>query len=275
MTSTAVLRLWKTMACALAVVLGGCDYMQYSPYEAKVDDDDRDTTARHLAALAATGQAGFAPFTFAVISDTHTTYDELQSGVSALNEDPDLAFVLVAGDITDLGILREFEWSHDLLGRLRIPYLTVVGAHDAIINGKRIYQSMFGPFDYSFVYNNVKFVLLNTNSWEFDNQVPDFAWLERELVDRALYRYVVVMSHQAPFDERFDDATEARFRQLLTDYDVTLALHGHTHTYTDYGVPPGGGVHYVVVGSIDNYGYVRANAGPTSIDIERVEIQAR
>lgn len=254
----------------LALALVGCDgSIQYSPFQTDVPEEHRDGTARALSELASQGREAFAPFRFAVISDTHAFYDELADAVEVINRRDDLAFVLVTGDLTDTALLREFVWTDEILSRLRIPYLTVIGAHEGITNGPEIYGKMFGAENYGFVYNDVKFVMANTNSWEFDNRVPDFPWIEQALSDGYLYTHLIFASHIGPFDGRFGAETRDRYNQLLTDYGVKLSIHGHELSPRDLGVSPAG-VHFVVVGGIDLRTFLVVDVRSDAVDVARV-----
>ena len=77
----------------------------------------------------------------------------------------------------------EFEKQRDILNRLNVPYVCLLGNHDCLATGKEVFNTIFGDENFSFTAGNVRFVCLNTNALEFDysEAVPDFSFLEREL----------------------------------------------------------------------------------------------
>lgn len=97
-----------------------------------------------------------------MLGDSHQALEELSEVVDAVNAH-DLAFVLHLGDMTDAGLRQEYRWTLDELKRLRRPFLTAIGNHDALSNGKDVYRRSFGAYDYRFTYGDVRFVVPNTN----------------------------------------------------------------------------------------------------------------
>lgn len=224
---------WLTQArfagiALLCLVLSGC--LEFSPYA--VETNKKHLTRENIEKIEAASQPAFAPFRFVVMSDSHAGYRELEDAVSTINELSDISFVLHAGDLSESGLLQEFRWTEELLAELNVPYLTAIGNHDALNNGTKNYKAIYGPLNYSFVFNNVKFVTLNSNSWEFDNKAPDLTWLDGQLADYALYQHQVVLSHILPQDERFSDSMEADYKGVLMDNFVSLIATGHGHNYS-------------------------------------------
>ncbi len=68
------------------------------------------------------------PFRFAFISDTHigspdgVAEEDLRRTVSDINQIPDVAFVVITGDITELGTNAELMLAKRLLDSLKIPW---------------------------------------------------------------------------------------------------------------------------------------------------------
>lgn len=215
----------------------GC--LEPTPFD--VDPSEVDLTAKSLARIAARSPSTNT-FKFVAIGDTHDDYSALSAAVAAINTRDDVAFVIVAGDQTDQGLLREFELTRDELARLDVPYVTVIGNHDALSNGPEVYRRMYGPFDYSFEIGAVKFIVFNSNSLEFPGDVvPDRAWLERQQSDLDGAASAIWVTHQEirrPDDGR-DGGGKAFYARLLDEYPVaSLVIHGHRlehrlHRYHD------------------------------------------
>ncbi len=216
--------------------------ISYSPYEIDVDAGDRNMNDKNIQQLQSNGRTGDTAV-FAFFGDTQRFYDETNRIVQQINKDPRVEFTLISGDLTDFGLNLEFEEILDVLKRLNTPFLTVIGNHDILYNGEFIYQEMFGDLNYSFKYKDFKFIMINTNSreYEFNGKVPNIDWLNQELSDTSDYKNAIIVSHIAPFDRDFDSNLEIPFAETLVDWDKTiLSLHGHNHTYSEYQPYPGG-----------------------------------
>ena len=120
---------------------------------------------------------------FALIGDTQRWYDETEDFVNALNKRNDIDFVIHGGDVSDFGLTKEFLWQRDILNKLKVPYVVLLGNHDCLANGIEVFRKVFGDENFSFIAGRTKFVCLNTNALEFDYSlpVPDFQFIEQEI----------------------------------------------------------------------------------------------
>ena len=57
-----------------------------------------------------------------------------------------------------------------------------------------ICTEMFGPFNFTIVYNDCLFVFFEDIIWEKDVKDPDFDWLEEQLKNSGDFRYRFVFS---------------------------------------------------------------------------------
>ncbi len=265
-------------SCAIAVIkvivlcllLIGCEEpFHYSPYG--IETGSHRLTAINLARVEDASLPQFEPFRFALTADTHAYYDEMDQLVQLLNARDDIAFLLIAGDLTDYGLQQEYQWTVDLLDKLTIPYLTVIGNHDAINNGRENYRAFFGDFDYSFVFNQVKFIAFNTASWEFDNTVPRLDWLEAELDNNFLYQHQIVLTHLLPPHERFTPLQSAEYQRIVKQYFVSLIAAGHAHsfTYSEEILSNGQPIAYLTPGTLKKNSYVVVTVEADRIRFER------
>ncbi len=257
-------------AILVCVFLFGCEPpFHYSPYG--IESSAHQLTALNLDRLEQASLPHFAPFRFALTADTHAYYDQMDKLVRVLNRRSDIDFLLIAGDLTDYGMQREYQWKVDLLNKLSIPYLTVIGNHDSLNNGKENYAAFFGNFDYSFVFNQVKFVALNSNSWEFDDAVPRFDWLQKELDNDFLYRHQLVLTHILPQNDRFTPQQSAVYLATVRQHFVSLlaAGHNHAHTYTEEVLSSGRTIAYLTAGTLKDRAYVVVTVEADQIRIDR------
>ncbi len=216
--------------------------INYSPYEIDVDAEDRNMNDKNIQLLTTNGLKGDTAV-FAFIGDTQRFYDETNLIVQKINQDPKIEFVIISGDLSDFGLNLEFEEMLEVLKRLNVPFLSVIGNHDFLYNGEFIYQEMFGDFNYTFLYKGFKFIMINTNSREsqFNGLVPDIEWLNNELSKTNEYKNALVVGHVPPYDRDFDTSLETAFSETLVKWKKTLlSLNGHYHDFSELQPYPGG-----------------------------------
>lgn len=194
--------------------------------------------------------------TIIAMGDTQRFYDEVDDFVKSANQQ-EADFVLLNGDITDFGLKDEYQWVHQIMGKLNKPYLAVIGNHDLSGNGEVVYRHMYGSLNSSFVLNDFKIILLNTNSREFNfsGLVPDIDWLKNELTGNN-FSQAIVVSHIPPYDGDFDRSLEQAYVSALRNSDkVKLSLHGHRHAFEEHE-PYSDGIRYLVSTSMDQRMYL-------------------
>jgi 3',5'-cyclic-AMP phosphodiesterase len=206
----------------LPILLTGC----FKSTLFTTNPDETDVTRGELAQLAKL-EAPSKPWTFVALGDTHDEYDDLETSVGIINRS-DARLALIAGDMTDRGLLQEFEWSGELYRELAMPFFTAIGNHDAISDGRTIYGKMYGPYNYSFRYGGLKFVLFESNDLE-NSAAPDRDWVRAQVADHEGDVGVVLVTHQPLLQEdEVEGGTNHEFYdELLASGDVVLAIHGH------------------------------------------------
>lgn len=248
MLSRFILRRWFRAVSLVALLgLAGCDLLEFSPNDHRVPEEFTNLTAKNLAKLQAKPLAAGDTLRFVFTGDSQQFYDEAEGLVASVNRQPGVSFLVVAGDISDFGLAREMRWVDEKLRRLYMPYVTVVGNHDLVGNGREAYQHLFGALDYSFVYGDTKFTLLDTNGREynFDGTAPNMGWLRPQLANLDGARRQVVISHVPPTNDDFDPALRTPYVQALrTAPGLVFEMNGHNHSYS-ISQPYGDGVTYV------------------------------
>lgn len=250
-------------AFLFTLVLFSCEKVfDSSPYETATPKDAsyQNTTQTNLNLLAKIDTTNLTEYKVALLADNHYYYGELQDAVTAINARKDIAFVLILGDLADQGLSQEYTLLHDFMNKLTKPYLTIIGNHDYLSNGEDIYQKMFGPKNYSFVFNHTKFVMFDDVFWE-SKETPDFGWLKNELSQNASFGNTVVCSHIPPYGDQFTPAYASLYTSILASSNTTLSAHGHLHfSYYD-DERYNDSVEYVVIPYTDNriYGELTIN----------------
>lgn len=215
-----------------ALLPAGCQ-VEYHPYDTRVDGE-KGINAKHIARIEQ-ACAGKTSLRFAVISDTQRRYDETEAAVEMLNRRDDLDFVLHTGDLADFGMRAEFERQRDILNKLKMPYVALLGNHDCLATGEEIFSRIFGEPDFAFTAGDVRFVCLNTNSLEYghDRPVPDFEFIRRQRTDfPAQARKTVVVMHADPLSEQFDRNVAPFFQRMICEFpELQCCIHGHGHRF--------------------------------------------
>jgi len=184
-------------------------------------------------------------FRFVQISDTQPTSEEMWANsakaVEVINNlQPQPAFVLFAGDLTDAGVPADAERIAVICAKLRAPFYPIPGNHDIPMVTSHHYQKYFGPEHWSMRYGNFKFVGLNTCAPYFmDGSNPDFVqWVDQELGDPATPNRFVI-GHYNLWDYNPENEGKAPWLQKLFDkHQVIAYLHGHDHRFR-HGYPRG------------------------------------
>ena len=245
---------------------------QYHPNEVRLEESERNLNEKNILRLNVEPKK--ASFRFVVMGDPQRFYDELADLVKKVNSYKDISFVLLNGDITDFGLNREYKWVLRELNKLSIPFIVVIGNHDMLANGRQVYQQMFGPENFSFEYNDYRFVCLNTNSREvgFNGSVPDTAWLKQEVNTGSARepRGIFVFSHVPPTDADFDSRLSGSYSSILTNSNKVLySIHAHQHHYSS-GQPFGPPVNYLGVGSLEKRSVLLLSVHQDSTHVEQI-----
>ena len=136
-------------AVLLMLCLFSCDLLEYSPNQVFDRDTPVNLNDKNLEKLFST--PGDDTITIAFVGDSQRFYDELDKFIEKANSITSIDFVFLAGDVTDFGLLEEFEQVQNLFSKLDKPYIGVVGNHDLMAKGEETFQHTFGPMNFSFV----------------------------------------------------------------------------------------------------------------------------
>lgn len=255
----------------ITIGLSSCrDTFDHSVYSAEVPAESMDQRSLNFKKLdLLLAEIENSPgFKIALISDSHTSYNDLSDAVDAINRDSDISFVLHGGDMTDGGMLMEYLLFHEIMSGVKVPYFTVIGNHDCLANGLGIYEDMYGPDDYSFEAGGCKFVFFNDIIWELEFREPDYFWLANQLQDHDQYEHMFVISHIAPFSDSFTPLQQEVYTKILDENNVAISIHGHHHDHS-YNEHYNDDVIYMTIGSVDKRYYVTLDISQDTIIMER------
>ena len=184
------------------------------------------------------GHAQLKTFRFAFLSDTHIgspdgkAEEDLRRTVADINQMTGIAFVVITGDITELGTNEEIKRAKQILDELKVPYHIIPGNHDAgwSESGGDSFISTFGNDKFSFEYNGIRFLGCASGPYlrMSDGHIPRGAinWLDKQLATVKNHQPIIFLNHY-PIDNSLDNWYEITDR--LRHYNTWAILCGHGH----------------------------------------------
>jgi Icc protein len=216
--------------CFMLVFSSSCsELIEYSPYDTDVDQLECNLTNVDKIAINSIVDD---TLKFALFSDSHFYYDDLEDVVKLINKQNDIKFVVSCGDLTESGLSQEYVWYNDIVKKLKYPLISLIGNHDYRSNGVANYKRLYGPTNMTFKCGKYKFIVFDDVVWENNNQSPRFDWLEAELNNSDGTEYSVLFSHIPPWTDQLEGSYNVMFEDLLLESNVILNFFGHVHTYS-------------------------------------------
>ncbi|MBL0883615.1 MAG: PQQ-binding-like beta-propeller repeat protein [Chitinophagaceae bacterium] len=197
----------------------------------------------------ASANAQIKSFRFAFISDTHigspngSAEEDLRRTVVDINQMTDIAFVILTGDITELGTTEEIKKAKTILSELKVPYYIIPGNHDTgwSETGGVAFTQIFGYDKFIFEHNGITFIGCASGPYVrmSDGHIPRDAvnWLDRELKKLKNDQPIVFLNHY-PLDNGLDNWYEAIDRLKKKNTIAALCGHGHANKAMNFeGIP--------------------------------------
>lgn len=253
----------------IAIFLAGCNADEFSPNQVFNKSTATDVNLKQIALLQQ--KTPNTTIRIAVSGDTQRNYEESELFVANVNARNDIDFVFLNGDISDFGLLLEFDGIYKIYNRLNVPFISVIGNHDLVANGRDIYKRMFGPLNFTFNYGGIKFVCHDTNGREynFNGQIPDLNWLKSNLKLDPGTNNIIAISHVPPTDADFDPKLINAYENLLNQSPGMLAsIHSHQHSALHTYYQNGVGIPFFITNAIVKRAY-------TIIEIKNGQITAQ
>ena len=187
--------------------------------------------------------------TFAVMGDSQGHNNILGAILSDIEG---CDFALLCGDLTPSGAASEFVVFSETLNTSGIPVYVTAGNHDVKTEGGDEYRKRYGPAEYSFEYNGVRFAIIDSS--DLNVTAEQIEWMQEDF-EGAEKR--VMMTHVPCYDPFGDNHTlwaESRDRvlSLVDDGGVDVVFTGHIHAFnhtkmqaTDLVISGGAGANLV------------------------------
>jgi outer membrane protein assembly factor BamB/predicted phosphodiesterase len=184
------------------------------------------------------GQAQIKSFRFIHITDTHIgspnggAEEDLRRTVRDINQLNDVAFVIITGDITELGTDAQLALAKQILDSLKVKYYIIPGNHDTgwSESGGDHYNSTFGYDKFQFDHNGIRFIGCASGPYVrmSDGHVPRNAivWLDSVLAKTPKTQPIIFCNHY-PIDNSLDNWYEVTGR--LRKYNTLMIICGHGH----------------------------------------------
>jgi predicted MPP superfamily phosphohydrolase len=219
----------------------------------------------------AQGAGGMSSFRFAWISDTHLYPENVNTrfvekakrAVAEINAlDPPVDFVLIGGDVAQLGDPVELQLGKAILDEIKVDKRFIPGEHDWYLDMGKTFVDLFGETPWTFDHKGVRFIGLDSvghapDYWSATNMTPEERmghmagldnsvtgpwaglgkaqreWLQSALADWPKDEPVVIFSHNPlyeyypPWNFWIRDWREVQ--EILRAYTNVTNFHGHTH----------------------------------------------
>src|SRR5205823_12847251 len=190
------------------------------------------------------------PFRFAFLSDTHigspngSAEEDLRRTVKDINQQQGIAFVVITGDITELGTNEQLRLAKQLLDSLYIPYYIIPGNHDSgwSESGGDAFVQIFGNDKFQFDFNGIRFIGCASGPYVrmSDGHVPKshILWLEDQLKKTPDKQPLIFLNHY-PIDNSLDNWYDVVDRLKRKNTIAILCGHGHANKNFSFEDIPG------------------------------------
>lgn len=174
------------------------------------------------------------PWRFGVYADVQEALGNVQDIYTKMNATPNIRFALISGDLTSQGTPEQLADFQVALKTLKFPCYATLGNHE-LGTREDLYHDYFGRGNYSFVFRDARFTLLDSASATLDPLV--YSWLDGWL-EKGRDRLHVVTMHIAPIDPvgarngSFASRAEAdKLLVKLAEGKTDVTFYGHVHSF--------------------------------------------
>ena len=177
------------------------------------------------------------PFRFAWLTDTHvgatTGAADLGISVHDINAMEDIAFVILSGDITEMGSDSQLEMAKVILDSLKKPYYIIPGNHDTKWSGSGCtkFSALWGNDRFAFAYGGYRFIgihqgpIMKMGDGHFSPE--DLRWLDSTLATFPNKTQPLFFVTHYPLDPGIDNWYTVTERLKRFNTQAVLVGHGH------------------------------------------------
>ncbi|OFX51194.1 MAG: metallophosphoesterase [Bacteroidetes bacterium GWB2_41_8] len=193
-------------------------------------------------------QAQAQTFRFAHVTDTHvggsTGAEDLLRTVADINQQTDIDFVILSGDVTEFGSEEELLEAKSIISKLSKPCYVTPGNHDSkwSESGNNDFVRIFGAEGYSFQKNGFLFVgtASGPNMRMAPGLVPreQMVFLDSILTNMKDPDQPIIFVNHYPLDESLSNWYEVIDLLKTRNIQVSLLGHGHNNKLFNFeGIP--------------------------------------
>ena len=180
-------------------------------------------------------------FSFALLTDTHISssnprpMEDLQRSIADINQNPEIEFVVVTGDLSESGDHASLQSIKDALEQLNVPFYAASGNHETTWSesGVMDFSRVFGDSRFAFTHNGMYFIGFNSGPVirMADGHVApqDIAWLKHNLdsVSAVGDAPIFVFTHYPLRNGDVDNWYDVT--DVLRQHNVQCVMGGHYH----------------------------------------------
>jgi outer membrane protein assembly factor BamB/predicted phosphohydrolase len=187
-------------------------------------------------------------FRFAWLSDTHvgsqTGDADLSNSVRDINGLDDIAFVILSGDVTEMGSDAQLETAKSILDSLKRPYYIIPGNHDTkwSQSGCTKFLALWGKDKFAFSYGGYRFIgihegpIMKMGDGHFSPE--DLRWLDSTLAAFPKKTQPLFFVTHYPLDPGIDNWYTVTERLKQCNTQAVLVGHGHVNVAMNFeGLP--------------------------------------
>ena len=189
-------------------------------------------------------------YSFGALSDVHIVYDtatsDFQKALNYLNNDEDVAFTCICGDLTDDGSVTQLQQYKNAVDAYagNTPVYAIAGNHEATTEHNttaRIQPYTGKPLYYSFSHNDDVFIMVGEYRWNASYlfETGELQWLY-ETLEANRNKRCFVFFHVFPWgdsgnanglyvNDLFSGTQGNVFKSLMAHYKNVVLFHGHSH----------------------------------------------
>ncbi|MBK8495394.1 MAG: PQQ-binding-like beta-propeller repeat protein [Chitinophagaceae bacterium] len=189
-------------------------------------------------------------FRFAFLSDTHIgspdgkAEEDLRRTVQDINNSKNIDFVVITGDITELGTNEELPRAKKLFDSLNVKYYIIPGNHDVgwSETGGMCFISTFGNDRFVFDHRGVRFIGCSSGPYVrmSDGHIPRDAMIcMKKILDSTDVNMPVIFLNHYPMDNQMDNWYEVTDMFKTRNTILFLCGHGHANKLLNFEDIPG------------------------------------
>lgn len=188
-------------------------------------------------------------FTFAQVTDTHvggsTGADDLRRTVQDLNNQQDIDFVILSGDVTEFGSDEELALAKGILDSLHLPLYVIPGNHDSnwSESGANTFRKVFGSETFFFRHKGYMFMGTTSgpNMRMSPGQVPreNLVWMDSVFAANPDTGTPLIYINHYPQDSSLNNWDQVIDRLKTRNVQLAMCGHGHNNSVYDWDGIPG------------------------------------